>query len=85
PDIFIPLAEETNLISDIGLIVLNETCKQIHHWQILGFDHFRVSINIVAQQIHRGHLVDDIDYALKKHNISGKMLELELTESSLLD
>lgn len=85
PDIFIPLAEETNLISDIGLIVLNETCKQIHHWQILGFDNFRVSINIVAQQIHRGHLVDDIDYALKKHNISGKMLELELTESSLLD
>lgn len=85
PDIFIPLAEETNLISDIGLIVLNETCKQIHHWQTLGFDQFRVSINIVAQQIHRGHLVEDIDYALRKHNISGKMLELELTESSLLD
>lgn len=85
PDIFIPLAEETSLISDIGLIVLHETCKQIQQWQSLGFDHFRVSINIVAQQIYRGQLVKDIDYALKKYNISGDMLELELTESSLFD
>jgi EAL domain-containing protein (putative c-di-GMP-specific phosphodiesterase class I) len=85
PDIFIPLAEETSLISDIGLIVLHETCQQIQQWQSLGFDHFRVSINIVAQQIYRGQLVKDIDYALKKYNISGDMLELELTESSLFD
>ena len=85
PEIFIPLAEETSLISDIGLFVLHETCKQIQIWQKLGFDHFRVSINIVAQQIYRGELVDDIDYALKKYNISGDMLELELTESTLFD
>ena len=85
PDIFIPLAEETSLISEIGLIVLDETCKQIRAWQQLGFDHFRVSINIVAQQIHRGNLVNDIDYVIKKYHISGDMLELELTESSLLD
>ena len=85
PDIFIPLAEETSLISDIGLIVLHETCKQIQYWQSLGFDHFRVSINIVAQQIYRGQLIEDIDYALKKYNISGDMLELELTESSLFE
>jgi EAL domain-containing protein (putative c-di-GMP-specific phosphodiesterase class I) len=39
----------------------------------------------VAQQIYRGQLVKDIDYALKKYNISGDMLELELTESSLFD
>jgi len=85
PDIFIPLAEETSLISDIGLFVLHETCKQIQEWQGLGFDHFRVSINIVAQQIYRGELVDEIDYALQKYNISGDMLELELTESTLFD
>lgn len=85
PDIFIPLAEETNLISEIGLFVLNETCRQISFWQKVGFDNFRVSINIVAQQIHRGQLVEEIDSALKKHDISGDMLELELTESSLLD
>ncbi len=85
PNIFIPLAEETSLISDIGVIVLHETCKQIQHWQSLGFDHCRVSINIVAQQIYRGHLIDEIDYALKKYDISGDMLELELTESTLFD
>ncbi|MFW1997385.1 EAL domain-containing protein, partial [Acinetobacter guillouiae] len=63
----------------------HETCKQIQQWQSLGFDHIRVSINIVAQQMYRGQLVKDIDYALKKYNISGDMLELELTESSLFD
>ena len=85
PDVFIPLAEETSLITEIGQFVLFETCRQIRIWKDLGFDHLRVSVNIVAQQIHRGHLIDDIDSALSIHQISGEMLELELTESSLLD
>lgn len=85
PDMFIPLAEETSLITDIGQFVLFETCKQIKIWQELGFDHIRVSVNIVAQQIYRGQLLEDIDAALSQNDVSGHMLELELTESSLLD
>ena len=85
PERFIPLAEETSLITEIGKFVLFETCRQIKEWQSLGFDHIRVSINIVAQQIHRGHLIQDIDEALNTYRIYGDMLELELTESSLLD
>ena len=85
PDMFIPLAEETSLINEIGQFVLFETCKQLKKWQNAGFNDIRVSVNIVAQQIHRGHLLDDIDHALKSNQLSGKMLEIELTESSLLD
>ncbi|WP_445115391.1 EAL domain-containing protein [Acinetobacter sp. WZC-1] len=85
PDMFIPLAEESSLITDIGQFVLFETCKQIKSWQNMGFDNLRVSVNIVAQQIHRGQLLDDIDQALARYRMSGDMLELELTESSLLD
>ena len=85
PDVFIPLAEETSLISEIGSIVLNETCKQIRVWKKHGFNNFRVSINVVAQQIYRGRLIEEIDEALAKYRLSGDMLELELTESTLID
>ena len=85
PDMFIPLAEETSLINEIGQFVLFETCKQLKKWQNAGFDYIRVSVNIVAQQIHRGHLLNDIDHALESNQLSGEMLEVELTESSLLD
>lgn len=84
PDIFLPIAEESSLITEIGRFVLFETCKQIRIWQDLNFDYLRISVNIVAQQIHRGQLIHDIDQALELYNISGDMLELEITESSLV-
>jgi EAL domain-containing protein (putative c-di-GMP-specific phosphodiesterase class I) len=82
---FIPLAEETSLISRIGEIVLNKTCEQIKNWQDIGFKNIKVSVNVVAQQIQRGNLVNDIDNLLQLYGISPKSLELEITESSLLD
>lgn len=84
PDLFLPIAEESSLITEIGRFVLFETCKQIRIWQDLNFDYLRVSVNIVAQQIHRGELIQDIDQALNMYKISGDMLELEITESSLI-
>ncbi|MCP5575804.1 EAL domain-containing protein, partial [Klebsiella pneumoniae] len=61
PDLFLPIAEESSLITEIGRFVLFETCKQIRIWQDLNFDFLRVSVNVVAQQIHRGELIQDID------------------------
>ncbi|MDM1763624.1 MULTISPECIES: EAL domain-containing protein [unclassified Acinetobacter] len=84
PDIFLPIAEESSLITEIGRFVLFETCKQIRIWQDLNFDYLRISVNVVAQQIHRGELIHDIDQALELYNVSGDMLELEITESSLI-
>lgn len=85
PGIFIPLAEETSLITEIGQFVIFESCKQLHAWRELGFQEISVSVNIVAQQILRGQLLLDLDTAMTMYQISGDQLELELTESSLLE
>lgn len=82
---FIPLAEETSLISNIGEIVLDKSCAQIKKWQAQGFDNLKVSVNVVAQQIQRGNLIDEIDTIIAKYNIDPSTLELEITESSLMD
>lgn len=50
-----------------------------------GYINIQVSVNIVAQQIHRGLLLNDLDEVLQKYNIQGSDLELEITESALLD
>nr|WP_227591471.1 EAL domain-containing protein [Acinetobacter sp. Marseille-Q1620] len=85
PDTFLPFAEESSLISEIGYFVLLETCKQIKSWINHGFPDISVSVNIVAQQIHRGRLLTDLKEALELYNIDGHHLELEITESSLID
>ncbi|MGE8643040.1 bifunctional diguanylate cyclase/phosphodiesterase [Acinetobacter vivianii] len=85
PSIFIPLAESTSLISDIGQFVLHEAAKQLQAWQKLGFSNINIAVNIVAQQILRGQLLHDIDEVLTTYDISGKNLELEITESAFLE
>ncbi|XID75555.1 EAL domain-containing protein [Alkanindiges sp. WGS2144] len=82
---FIPLAEETSLISNIGEVVLRKTCQQIKEWEAQGFSNIKVSVNVVAQQIQRGHLIDEIDEVMATYQINPRSLELEITESSLMD
>ncbi len=85
PNLFIPIAEQTSLISDIGRVVIQQTAKQIREWNLLGFDHIRVSVNVVAQQLQRGQLLQDLDDAINTYQISGASLVLEITESSLVE
>jgi len=85
PGIFIPLAESTSLISDIGRFVLYEAAKQLEIWQKLGFMDVHIAVNIVAQQIQRGQLLHDLDEILDTYTIVGKNLELEITESAFLE
>ncbi len=85
PGLFIPLAEQTSLISDIGRIVIHQTAKQIKIWNEMGFTNICVSVNIVAQQLRRGQLLQDLDEAISINGISGANLELEITESSFLE
>ena len=85
PDLFIPIALETSLISDIGRFVILETAKQIRAWEDQGYPNICVSVNVVAQQIHRGQLLNDLDDAMRLYNINRKNLELEITESSLME
>jgi EAL domain-containing protein (putative c-di-GMP-specific phosphodiesterase class I) len=82
---FIPLAEQTSMISEIGQLVIQQTAKQIRKWNDQGFHNICISVNIVAQQLRRGQLLDDLDEAIKLNCISGSNLELEITESSLVE
>ncbi|MBK7300696.1 MAG: EAL domain-containing protein [Moraxellaceae bacterium] len=64
PAQFIPLAEEAGLISAIGEIVLYKACQQTYDWHIQGFSHISTSVNVVAQQLQRGNLLDIVDRIL---------------------
>ncbi len=85
PEHFIPLALQSSLISDIGRLVINQTVKQIQAWHLAGFNEISVSVNIVAQQINRGELLNDLETAMQKYPIAAQALELEITESSLIE
>lgn len=82
---FIPLAEEIGLISALGEIILEKSCAQIQQWRQAGFEHIHVSVNVVAQQLQRGHFTETVDRILTTYGLDGRFLELEITESSLMD
>ncbi len=85
PGQFIPLAEEAGLISAIGEIVLDKACRQTKFWRDQGFGHICTSVNVVAQQLQRGNLLDIIDRVLISTGLDPIDLELEITESSLME
>lgn len=82
---FIPIAESNLLIIQIGRWVLNQACIKIKHWLDMGYEDFRLSINVSPVQLHRDDLVSAIAIALSANNIAGKYLEIEITESALLE
>ena len=65
--------------------MIQQTAKQIRYWNNIGFDNICVSVNVVAQQLQRGQLLEDLDHAIQSYDICGSSLELEITESSLLE
>lgn len=78
---FIPLAEKTGLIIEIGDWVLREACKQNKIWQDEGYEPITVSVNLSAKQFHQKNFVEKIKNILKDTGLDPKYLELELTES----
>ncbi|RMG92457.1 MAG: EAL domain-containing protein, partial [Zetaproteobacteria bacterium] len=81
---FIPLAEETGLIVDIGHWVLLEACRQQKIWQQQGLD-VRMAVNLSPRQFEDDKLVDKVGEAINCHDIETGRLELELTESCLMN
>jgi diguanylate cyclase (GGDEF)-like protein/PAS domain S-box-containing protein len=82
---FIGLAEEMGIISALGEFVLDQACVQINKWAEMGFDHLTVSVNVSAQQLQRGNFLAMLDRVLKKHLVDPRRLELEITETLLMD
>lgn len=85
PDRFIPLAEATGLIVQIGAWALHEACTQAQKWRQLGCRDFRVSVNLSAKQLNRKDLVEVVERALAESGFPARLLELELTETMLME
>ena len=85
PSDFIPLAEETGLIAPIGEFVLRQACLQAREWQQQGLVDLRVSVNLSVHQLRQGSLIGLVRQVLDETGLPARMLELELTESHLLD
>ncbi|WP_269913380.1 EAL domain-containing protein [Acinetobacter sp. HY1485] len=85
PDQFLPAAQQTSIISEIGQYVLKHAIIQLKKWQNEGLPLIQLSINIDAQQLYRGQLLTHLDHLLAKYNINGQYLEFEMTESSLIE
>ena len=85
PSIFIPIAEETGIIVPIGEWVIREACKGVKELGLAGFDDLRVAVNVSRLQFARPDLVDVVATAVEEAGIEPRQLELELTESLLME
>ena len=84
PSHFIPLAEESGLIAEIGEWVLNEACRQAKAWQASGLPPIRISVNVSARQLRDRRLSEVVRAALQDSGLDARLLELEMTESMIM-
>lgn len=85
PADFIPLAEETGLIIEIGGWVLETACVHTKNWQqVEGYQELNISVNVSAQQFQQPSFVSEVKHALTTSELSARHLHLELTESAML-
>ncbi len=84
PSQFIPLAEETNLILEIGEWVLNKVCADYAAWRAAGQSPGRISVNLSLKQLGQANFVRRISRIVRRHDIPMDCLEFEITESTLM-
>ncbi|WKE64175.1 EAL domain-containing protein [Gallaecimonas kandeliae] len=85
PADFIPIAEESGLILDLGAWVLNASCQQVKKWYDHGLFPGRIAINLSARQFRQQDLVARIDEVLENCGLPPHMLELEITEGAMME
>jgi diguanylate cyclase (GGDEF)-like protein len=85
PSEFIPIAESSRLILPISQWLLTEVCHQAVTWQGLGYGELSVAMNCSAVQFRQGNMVGDVRNALFESGLRASLLELELTESTLIE
>ncbi|RUO80414.1 hypothetical protein CWI84_04955 [Idiomarina tyrosinivorans] len=84
PLTFIPLAEETGLIIELGEQVLRQSCRAMRQWLAAGLPPCRMAVNLSARQFNQATLVDDIERILKQERIEAKYIEFEITEGMVM-
>lgn len=85
PDEFIPLAEDAGLIDPLGNQILNTACEVLSGWHERGLDHMCIAVNVSAREVARLSFYDDLCASISAANIPPEMLELELTESAMME
>jgi len=87
PAVFIPIAEESGLIADIGYWVLRQACIQLREWQQHAImpDNLTISVNLSARQFGQPNLIGQIDKILAETQLDPRCLKLEITESAIVD
>ncbi|MFQ5549117.1 MAG: EAL domain-containing protein [Woeseia sp.] len=85
PSDFIPLAEETNLIVEIGEWVLDRVCEDFRYWQRSVAAPGRVSVNLSLKQLRQPNFINRISSILRSYQVSPTSLELEITETTLME
>lgn len=85
PTRFIPVAESLGMMPEIGTWVIREACRQARLWLDAGLTGFVIAVNVSAHQLRRPGLVGVVTQALADFGVPSRTLEIELTESSLLD
>jgi diguanylate cyclase (GGDEF)-like protein len=85
PGAFIPIAERTGWIVPIGRWVVEEVCRQIREWLDNGQPVVRIAVNVSARQFQRENFVAHITEALEAHQVDPRLLEIELTETAVVE
>ncbi|SAK67132.1 response regulator receiver modulated diguanylate cyclase/phosphodiesterase [Caballeronia calidae] len=85
PGVFIPILEESGFITEVGAWVMDDALRQLAHWRRAGARSLGISVNVSARQLRDTAIVEVVDSALRRHALPPSSLELELTESALMD
>ncbi|QSN63042.1 bifunctional diguanylate cyclase/phosphodiesterase [Caballeronia sp. M1242] len=85
PDVFIPILEESGFINEVGAWVMDEALRQLAQWRQSGAQGLGVSVNVSARQLRDAAIVDVVNTALRRHGLPASSLQLELTESALME
>ena len=85
PDDFIPLAEQTGLIRPLGQWVIGKVCEQLRIWRDAGLPVLPVAVNLSAHQFHQANLASLIKHSLSVNRLDAGLINLEITESALMD
>ena len=85
PDRFIPVAEETGIIVEIGEWVLLNACREMKRWIDAGLPPLRIAVNVSARQLRRRDFCETVAGVLAESGLPPELLELEITESSVME
>lgn len=85
PNRFIPIAEETGLIVEIGEWVMRNACHEMKHWIDAGLKPIRIAVNVSARQLRRRDFCEAVAGILAESELPAELLELEITESAVME